>query len=110
MFKKLCGVTDESPIQLDQVLKDEITEHLQSLKKKDERYLPELSQEHETLVRIPLCTEPDVSSIPDDIQDEFLDLRNDSSACDVFHDSVLVCYVSVIHKRQHDSFTGTFSI
>ena len=28
MFEKLCGVTDESQIQLDQLLKDEIIEHL----------------------------------------------------------------------------------
>ena len=33
MFAKLCGVTDESQIQLDQFLKDEITEDLQSLVK-----------------------------------------------------------------------------
>ena len=84
MFEKLCGVTDESQIQLDQFLKDEITEHLQSLEKEFERYFPEPSQEQEALVRNPFCTELDVSSIQDDIQDEFLDLRNDSSACDLF--------------------------
>ena len=53
MFEKLCGVTDESQIQLDQFLKDEITEHLQSLVKEVEHYFPELSQEQETLVRNP---------------------------------------------------------
>ncbi|XP_076320060.1 protein FAM200A-like [Tachypleus tridentatus] len=84
MFEKLCGVMDESQIQLDQFLKDEITEHLQSLEKEVKHYFPELSQEQEALVRNPFCTELDVSSIPDDIQDEFLDLRNDSSARDLF--------------------------
>ena len=84
MFEKLCGVTDESQIQLDQFLKDEITEHLQSLENEFERSFPELSQEQEALVRNPFCTELDVSSIQDDIQDEFLDLRNDSSARDLF--------------------------
>ncbi|XP_068238447.1 zinc finger BED domain-containing protein 5-like [Palaemon carinicauda] len=73
---------DESHIQLDQFLKDEITEHLQSLEKEVKRYFPELSQEQEALVRNPFCT--DVSSIPDEIQDEYLDLRNDSSARDLF--------------------------
>ncbi|XP_076058591.1 protein FAM200A-like [Oratosquilla oratoria] len=34
MFEKLCGVMDESQIQLDQFLKDEITEYLQSLERK----------------------------------------------------------------------------
>ena len=33
MFEKLCGMTDKSHIQLDQFLKYEITEHLQSLEK-----------------------------------------------------------------------------
>ncbi|XP_068227879.1 zinc finger BED domain-containing protein 5-like [Palaemon carinicauda] len=84
MFEKLCGVMDESHIQLDQFLKDEITEHLQSLEKEVERYFPELSQEQEALVRNPFCTELDISSIPDEIQDEYLNLRNDSSARDLF--------------------------
>ncbi|XP_068212635.1 zinc finger BED domain-containing protein 5-like [Palaemon carinicauda] len=75
---------DESHIQLDQFLKDEITKHLQSLEKEVKRYFPELSQEQEALVRNPFCTELDVSSIPDEIQDEYLDLRNDSSARDLF--------------------------
>ncbi|XP_068246552.1 zinc finger BED domain-containing protein 5-like [Palaemon carinicauda] len=43
MFEKLCGVMDGSHIQLDQFLKDEITEHLQSLEKEVKRYFPELS-------------------------------------------------------------------
>ncbi|XP_064100780.1 protein FAM200A-like [Macrobrachium nipponense] len=80
MFEKLCGVMDESQVQLDQFLKDEITEHLQSLEKEFEQYFPELSEEQEALVRNPF----DVSSIPDEIQDEFLDLKNDSTARDLF--------------------------
>ena len=40
MFEKVCGVKDESQIQLDQFLKDDITEHLQSLEKKVEHYFP----------------------------------------------------------------------
>ncbi|XP_068229403.1 protein FAM200A-like [Palaemon carinicauda] len=43
MFEKLCGVMDESHIQLDQFLKDEIIEHLQSLEKEVKCYFPELS-------------------------------------------------------------------
>ena len=69
MFEKHCGVTDESQIQLDQFFKDDITEHLQSLEKEVERYFPERSQEQEALVRNSLCTELDVSSISDDIND-----------------------------------------
>ncbi|XP_076065336.1 zinc finger BED domain-containing protein 5-like [Oratosquilla oratoria] len=80
MFEKLCGMMDESQLQLDQFLKDEITGHFQSLKKGVECYFPELSQEQEALVRNPFSTKLDVSSIPDEIQDEFFNLRNDSSA------------------------------
>ena len=76
-FEKCYGMMDESQIHLDQFLNDEITEHLQSLEKV-ECYFPELSQEQDALVRNPFCTELDISSIQDNIQDEFLDLRNDS--------------------------------
>ena len=102
-------MTDESQIQFDQFLKDEITELFQSLEKEVERYFPELSQEQEALSRNPFFTELDVPSIPDDIQDAFLDLRNYSAACDIFRDSVLVHHVSAIHISQHDSFTCSCS-
>ena len=98
MFEKLCGVMDESPNQLDQFLKDEIIEHLQSLEKEVERYFPELSQEQEALVRNPFCMELDVSSIPDDIQDEFLDLRNDSSARDLFKEKSMIQFRCAMYQ------------
>ena len=98
MFEKLCGVMDESPNQLDQFLKDEIIEHLQSLEKEVERYFPELSQEQEALVRNPFCMELDVSSIPDDIQDEFLDLRNDSSARDLFKEKSMTQFWCAMYQ------------
>ena len=53
-FEQLYEVTDESQIQLNQFLKVEITEHLQSLDKEVECYFPELSQEQEAMVRNPL--------------------------------------------------------
>lgn len=84
MFEKPCAVMDESQIQMDQFLKDEITEHLQSLGREFERYFPELTEEPKALVRNPFCTALNVSSIPDKIRDEFLDPKNDSSACDLF--------------------------
>ncbi|XP_076031971.1 zinc finger BED domain-containing protein 5-like [Oratosquilla oratoria] len=98
LFEKLCGVMDESHIQLDQFLKDEITEHLQSLEKEVERYFPELSQEQEALVRNPFSTELDVSSIPDEIQDKFLDLRNDSFAHDLFKVKSVTQFWCTMHQ------------
>lgn len=61
-------MTDKPQIQLDQFLKNELTEYLQTLEKEVERYFLELSQEQEALVRNAFCTEFDVSNIPDDIQ------------------------------------------
>ncbi|XP_068227883.1 protein FAM200C-like [Palaemon carinicauda] len=108
MFEKLCGVMDESHIQLDQFLKDEITEHLQSPEKEVKRYFPELSQELEALVRNPFCTELEVSSIRDEIQDEYLDLRNDSSARDLFKVPILcggLVYYLYNHFNGKEVFT-----
>ena len=76
---------------------DEITEHLQSPKKEVERY--ELSQEQEAKVMNPFCTELDVFSIPDNIRDEFLDLRNDSSARDLFKVKYLYMVISLSCKE-----------
>ncbi|KAG7167071.1 Zinc finger BED domain-containing protein 5-like 6, partial [Homarus americanus] len=78
MFEKLCGVMYESEGELDQFLKEEIAGHLESLEKEFQRYFPELTGEEEALVRNPFSATLDVSSIPDEVQDEFLDLRNDS--------------------------------
>ena len=67
-------MTDEFQIQLDHFFKGEIIEHLQSLENEIERYFPELSHQQEALVKNLFCPELDVSSIPDDIQAEFMDL------------------------------------
>ena len=52
MFEKLCGVTDSSQIQLDQFLKDQITEHLQSLENK---FFPGLSGTRDHVKEPILC-------------------------------------------------------
>ena len=95
------GVTDKSEIQLHQFLKNEITEHFQSLEKEVKRYFPELSQEQEVLVWNPFCTELDVSSISDDIQDEFLDLMKNSSS----HDFAKVKSVTQFRCIMYQSYT-----
>ena len=63
------------------------------------------------MVRNPFCTELYVSSIPDNIQDEFLDLMNDSSARDLFKvKSVPQSYtkVSMIALRVLVPFASTY--
>ena len=42
--------------------------------------------------------ELDVSSIPDDIQDEFLDLRNDSSARDLFKEKSMTQFWCAMYQ------------
>ena len=83
--------------------------HLQSIFFKVECYFPELLQEQEAMVRNPFCMELDVSSIPDNIQDEFLDLMNDFSARDLFK-SVPQSYtkVSMIALRVLVPFASTY--
>lgn len=57
--------------------------------------------EQEALVRNPFCSALDITDIPDEIQDEFLDLRSQTEerlSCPGSHkgevgDSVLVSYV-----------------
>ncbi|XP_076052869.1 protein FAM200A-like [Oratosquilla oratoria] len=72
MFEKLCAVMDESRIQLDQFLKEEMTKHLQSPEKEFEQYFSELTEE--ILVTNLFSIALNISSIPDEIQDKFLDL------------------------------------
>ena len=98
MFEKLCAVMDESQIQLDEFLKDEITEHLQCLEKEFQRYFPELTEGQEALVRNPFYSAFDVSNIPDEIQDEFLDLRSDSSAHDLFKEKSLTQFWCAMYQ------------
>uniref|UniRef100_UPI00358EFF27 zinc finger BED domain-containing protein 5-like n=1 Tax=Myxine glutinosa TaxID=7769 RepID=UPI00358EFF27 len=98
MFEKLCGVMDESEGELDQFLKDEITGHLESLKKEFQRYFPELTGEEVALVRNPFSATLDVSSLPDEVQDELLDLRNDSPVRDLFQEKSVTQFWCTMHQ------------
>lgn len=98
MFEKLCGVMDESEGELDQFLKDEITGHLESLEEEFQQYFPELTEEEEALVRNPFSATLDISSIPDEVQDEFLDLRNDSTARDLFREKSVTQFWCTMHQ------------
>uniref|UniRef100_UPI00358FBA27 zinc finger BED domain-containing protein 5-like n=1 Tax=Myxine glutinosa TaxID=7769 RepID=UPI00358FBA27 len=98
MFEKLCGVRDESEGELHQFLKDEITGHLESLEKEFQRYFPELTGEEVALVRNPFSATLDVFSLPDEVQDEFLDLRNDSPARDLFQEKSVTQFWCAMHQ------------
>ena len=75
--------------ELDELLKTSITQHLQSLETEFKRYFTELGEQEAVLVRNPFSTALDVDDIPDELQDQFYDLRNDSWARDVFQERPL---------------------
>ena len=61
-----------------------IAQHLQSLETLFKRYFPELKEQVATFVRNPFSIVSDVSDIPDELQDQFYDHQNLSSARDFF--------------------------
>ncbi|KAG7160450.1 SCAN domain-containing protein 3-like 1 [Homarus americanus] len=53
---------------------------------------PKFEEEEGKLVRNPFSGTLDIAAMPDDVQDEFLDLRNDSAARDLYEEkSLTVC-------------------
>ena len=78
-FEALSFVVDGN---LDPHLSYEILAHLANLKKEFLRYFPEISNVDWDLVRKPFSNQ--VEKVQDDLQDEFIDLRNDSACKDLF--------------------------
>lgn len=64
-----------------------IQEHLTSLGKELDSYFPDISDLDCQLIRNPFKSEP--RSLPDELQDEFVDLVSDSTAKDSF-DSFII--------------------
>ena len=101
MFEKLSSVVDSQECEgdLENNVKEEITAHLESLEKEFLKYFPELTEEEAAVVRNPFSTSLDVASIPDEVQDEFLDLRNDSSARDLFNEKLLPQFWCAMYRQ-----------
>ncbi|XP_042222791.1 zinc finger BED domain-containing protein 5-like [Homarus americanus] len=90
MFENLSTVLDENEDHLlDPALKTEITQHLKSLESELKKYFPEFEEEDGKLVRDPFSGTLDIATIPNDVQDEFLDLKNDSAAKDLYKERSL---------------------
>ncbi|XP_042227367.1 zinc finger BED domain-containing protein 5-like [Homarus americanus] len=94
MFENLSAVLDEIEEDhlLDPSLKNEIIQHLKSLESELKRYFPEFEEEDGKLVRNPFSGTLDITAIPDDVQDEFLDLRNDSATRDLYEEKSLTLF------------------
>ena len=88
MFENLSKPTTEGE-ELDERLKTSITQHLQSLETVFKRYFPKLQEKEAAFARNQFSTALDVSDILDELQDQFYNLKNDSSARDVFQEIAL---------------------
>ena len=89
MFKHLCTAIEASETGIVENLKEEIDDHLQSLEREIQRYFPELSEQETAVVRNPFHASLNVANVPDEVQDEFIELRNDSTAHDLLQEKTL---------------------
>ena len=65
------------------LIKQEIIEHLQSLENEFEKYFPDL-EGSDVFPRNPFSVMIDIATIPEEVQDELLELRNDSAGREIF--------------------------
>ena len=91
MFETLADRQDIS----DQMV-NLIVDHLASLQSEMKRYFPDVAEGILNLIRDPFHT--DVASVNDEIQEELIDLVNDSSASDLFEKESLVRFWCKISK------------
>ena len=86
MFEKLSKFEADS---LSAQIKQEISEHLRSLEKEFQRYFPDLDQGFATFPRNSFSPVMDIATVPEEVQDELLDLRNDSASREMFMEKSL---------------------
>ena len=70
--------------KIDEQLKALIIQHLQFMEYEFQHYFPELKEEEAILAQNPFSTSLNVSYIPDEMQEQFIDRKNDSTARDVY--------------------------
>ena len=90
MFENLSSAIKNE--KLDERLKTSITEHLQSFEAEFKRYFPALKEQEAAFVRNPFST------ALDELQDQFCDLKNDSSAHDAFQEIAICQLWCAMHK------------
>ena len=52
-----------------------------------QHYFPELKEQEATLARNPFSDSLNVSVVPDKMQEQFIELKNDSAGRDIYHES-----------------------
>ena len=87
VFESMSMMLEMENKQMPELLKENIISHLTALEEESKHYFPEVSDEELNLVRKPFkCS---IDSIPDEQQNELIDLQNDSTAKDFFDDSTV---------------------
>ncbi len=61
-------------------------------------YFPEFEEVEGKLVRNPFSGTLDITNIPSDVQDEFLDLKHDSAAKDLYEEKSLNVFCCSMHQ------------
>ncbi len=100
MSENLSAVLEENEEDslLDPLLKTEITQRLRSLESELNMYFPEFEEEEGKLVRNPFSGILEVTTIPSEVQDEFLDLKYDSAAKDLYEEKSLNVFWCSMHQ------------
>ncbi len=99
MFENLSAVLDENEDSLlGPLLKTEVTQHLRSLESELNMYFQEFEEEEGKLVRNPFSGILDITTIPSEVQDEFLDLKHDSPAKDLYEEKSLNVFWCSMHQ------------
>ena len=73
-----------SSYKIDEQLKTLILEHRQSMEYEFQHSIPELKEEEAILARNPFSDSLDVSGISDEMQEQFSEVKKDSTACDIY--------------------------
>ena len=79
MFHSFACLSD-----VDDEIRDEVADHLGTLQTEFKSNFPELSRDAFTLVRNPFRVA--IEQVDDELQDELIDLKNDSGCRDLFED------------------------
>ena len=97
MFERVseCLKTD---FDFDDDTKECIVSHLKSLQSEIEGYFPDIHNGH-IIAQNPFSPEIKMSIIPDDLQDEFIDLKNDSEASHFFLETTLPKFWCKMYKK-----------
>jgi len=84
VLEKLSSVVEKTE-ELAKNLKTSVIDHLQSLEIEFQQYFPEQEEEEDAFARNPFSSSLAIANILDEVQDQFFDIRNHSSARDIFH-------------------------